>query len=353
MIDQTKPPVFDGHNDVLTKLLRKGQADPERHFINGDAGHIDLPRAKLGGFSGGFFAIWVPSPANKAFRYEQMAKPSYDIALPPALEQPEALKIALAEAASLLRLEQLGALKICKTATELRQTIEAGKIAAIFHLEGAEAIDPDFTALDVFYAAGLRSLGPVWSRPTIFAHGVPFRYPSDPDIGDGLTDIGKDLIRACNAKKIMIDLSHLNEKGFWDVAELSDAPLVATHSNAHAICSTARNLTDRQLAAIRESDGMVGLNFAVAFLREDGQMLADTPIETMLRHIDHLMEQLGEDRVGFGSDFDGAIVPKSIGDVTGLPVLRKAMRTHGYGEELMEKLCYKNWLRVLEKTWGS
>lgn len=353
MIDQTKPPVFDGHNDVLTKLLRKGEADPERHFIKGDSGHIDLPRAKLGGFSGGFFAIWVPSPADKAFRYEQMAKPSYDIELPPALGQPEALKIALAEAASLLRLEQLGALKICKTAAELRQTIEAGKIAAIFHLEGAEAIDPDFTALDVFYAAGLRSLGPVWSRPTIFAHGVPFRYPSDPDIGDGLTDIGKDLIHVCNAKKIMIDLSHLNEKGFWDVARLSDAPLVATHSNAHAICPTARNLTDRQLAAIRESDGMVGLNFAVAFLREDGQMSADTPIEIMLRHIDHLMQDLGEDRVGFGSDFDGAIVPRSIGDVTGLPVLRKAMRTHGYGEELMEKLCYKNWLRVLEKTWGS
>lgn len=353
MIDQTRPPVFDGHNDVLTKLLRKEQPDPEQIFINGDAGHIDLPRAKLGGFSGGFFAVWVPSPADKAFRYEQMAKPSYDIALPPALAQPEALEIALSESAILLRLERCGALKICRTAAELRQTIEAGQIAAIFHLEGAEAIDPDFAALDVFHAAGMRSLGPVWSRPTIYAHGVPFRYPSDPDTGAGLTDIGKELIRACNARKIMIDLSHINEKGFWDIAAFSDAPLVATHSNAHAICPTARNLTDRQLAAIRESDGMVGLNFAVAFLREDGQMSAETSIDIMLRHIDHLMDQLGEDRVGFGSDFDGAIVPSPIGDVTGLPVLRKAMRAHGYGEELMEKLCYKNWLRVLEKTWGQ
>lgn len=353
MIDQTKPPIFDGHNDVLTKLTKKDGSNSETYFLNGDSGHIDLPRSKLGGFAGGFFAIWIPSPADNSFSYEDMDKPRYDIALPPPVAQPDALKIAIAQSACLLRLEREGALTICKTASQLKMTIEAGKIAAIFHIEGAEAIDPDFEALDLFYAAGLRSLGPVWSRPTIFANGVPFRYPSSPDTGDGLTDIGKELVRACNQRRIMLDLSHINEKGFWDIANLSDAPLVATHSNAHSICPTARNLTDGQLAAIKESDGMVGLNFAVAFLREDGRMTADTPIEFMLRHIDHLISHLGEDRVGFGSDFDGAVVPKSIGDVTGLPVLRKAMRDHGYGEELMEKLCYKNWLRVLEKTWGA
>lgn len=353
MIDQTKPPIFDGHNDVLTKLTRKNNRNPEKYFIDGDSGHIDLPRAKLGGFAGGFFAIWIPSPANKSFRYEDMDKARYNIALPPPVEQADAMKITLAQSACLLRLEREGALTICKTAAELKSTIEAGKIAAIFHIEGAEAIDPDFAALDLFYAAGLRSLGPVWSRPTIFANGVPFRYPSGPDTGDGLTPIGEDLVRACNKRRIMLDLSHINEKGFWDIANLSDAPLVATHSNAHAICPTARNLTDKQLAAIKESDGMVGLNFAVAFLREDGRMTADTPIEIIMRHIDHMVTHLGEDGVGFGSDFDGAVVPKSIADVAGLTVLRKAMRDHGYSEELMEKLCYKNWLRVLEKTWGA
>lgn len=353
MIDQTRPPIFDGHNDILTKLTRKNEPNPERFFLEGDSGHVDLPRSRLGGFSGGFFAVWIPSPADQSFRYEEMDKPSYDIALPPKVEQPEALKIALGQAACLLRLEREGALTICKTAAELKSTIDAGNIAAIFHLEGAEAIDPGFEALDLFYAAGLRSLGPVWSRPTIYAHGVPFRYPSGPDTGDGLTELGKELVRACNQRRIMLDLSHINEKGFWDIARLSDAPLVATHSNAHKICPTARNLTDRQLAAIKDSGGMVGLNFAVAFLREDGRMSADTPIEFMLRHLDHLINELGEDHVGFGSDFDGAIIPKSIADVAGLPVLRKAMRDHGYSEVLMEKLCYKNWIRVLEKTWGS
>lgn len=101
----------------------------------------------------------------------------------------------------------------------------------------------------------------------------------------------------------MVDLSHLNEKGFWDVAALSDAPLVATHSNVHAICPSPRNLTDRQLDAIRRSDGMVGLNFHIGFLRPDGNSKLDAPLELMVQHIDYLVERLGIERVGFGSGF--------------------------------------------------
>ena len=172
----------------------------------------------------------------------------------------------------------------------------AASLAAILHIEGAEAIDPDLHMLDVLYESGLRSIGPVWSRPNIFGHGVPFRYPSTPDTGPGLTDHGRALVRACNRLKIMIDLSHLNEKGFWDVAKLSDAPLVATHSNAYALCHHSRNLTDRQLAAIRESRGMVGVNFATAFIRPDGQRSEQTPLEQMVRHIDYLIEHVGDRR---------------------------------------------------------
>ena len=187
-----------------------------------------------------------------------------------------------------------------------RTTLKADEMAAVPHIEGAEAIDRDFERLHVYFERGLRSLGPVWSRETIWGHGVPFRYPSDPDIGPGLTDAGKALVRECNRMKIMIDLSHLNEKGFDDVAAISDAPLVATHSNAAAITPHARNLTDRQLDIIRASDGMVGINFASAFLRPDGQMKADFGLDILLRHFDHLVERLGEDRVGLGSDFDRA-----------------------------------------------
>jgi membrane dipeptidase len=247
----------------------------------------------------------------------------------------------------------VGKFRVVRTVAEIRDCMAKGVIAGIMHMEGAEAIGEDLDALHSFHAMGLRSIGPVWSRPTIFGHGVPFAFPSSPDTGDGLTVAGKRLIKECNALKIMIDLSHLNEKGFNDVAALSDAPLVATHSNAHAVTPTSRNLTDRQLAMIKDSGGMVGLNFATSFLRRDGAQSAEMGWEDVLAHLDHLLDHLGEDHVGMGSDFDGATVPQGIGDVTGLPALQQAMMDYGYGEALMKKLTHENWLRVLDLTWGG
>ena len=213
-------------------------------------------------------------------------------------------------------------------------------------------IDEELYFLDVLYAAGLRSIGPMWSRTNIFGHGVPFRFPHSPDLGPGLTDAGKRLVKACNDKRILIDLSHITEKGFWDVAELSTAPLVATHSNVHALTASPRNLTAEQLRAIRDSDGMVGLNFATGFLRPDGLMRADTEIELMVRHIDALVEAVGETRVGMGSDFDGALVPAAIGDATGLPRLFDALSAHGYDQPMLERLAHGNWLSLLERVIG-
>lgn len=346
------PLIFDGHNDVLLKLYKKERAAGLREFAEGGSGHIDVPRGTAGGFGGGFFAIYVPS-ADLSFNFDAMLQPTYDLPLPAPVAQAEAAQVTLAQAAILTQLEVQGSLKICTTTAEIQACLANGTMAAIMHIEGAEAIGPDLDMLEVLYRAGLRSLGPVWSRPTIFGHGVPFRFPSDGDIGPGLTDAGKDLVRACNRLGILVDLSHLNEAGFWDVAKISEAPLVATHSNAYALCRNSRNLTDRQLAAIRDSDGMVGVNFAVAFLRGDGQMREDTSLDVVMRHLDHLIEAVGEDRVGYGSDFDGAELPDAIGDVAGLPVLRDAMRAHGFDEALMTKICHGNWMRVLRKTWGE
>ncbi|NDR57351.1 dipeptidase [Aliiruegeria sabulilitoris] len=347
------PPVFDGHNDLLLNLYRKGGPSAAPLFAQGREGHLDLPKAKRGGFGGGFFAVFVPSPLDRSERVEAMQAERYDLPLPDPIAWEDALPVALSQVATLLKLEETGALKICHTADDIRGALASGKVAAVMHMEGAEAIDPDFHTLDVLYAAGLRSLGPVWSRPNIYGHGVPFRFPSTGDTGPGLSDHGLRLLARCNELGILFDLSHLNEAGFWDAARHSTAPLVATHSNAHAITPISRNLTDAQLKAIRDSNGMVGLNFAVAFLREDGRQVAETPIAQMLRHLDHLIEKLGEDRVGFGSDFDGATVPEEIGDCAGLPNLRQAMAENGYGPELIDKLCNKNWIRVLEATWSS
>lgn len=352
MSNPKTPLIFDGHNDVLLRLAMEGGVSAAESFLTGRDGHIDSPKAVTGGFGGGFFALYVRSPTTIDDRYGEMNKAKYSLPLPGPVEQADALPAVMEEIAILLRLESLGALKVCHTTADLRSCFADGKMAAIMHMEGAEAIDADLHALEVLYAAGLRSIGPVWSRPTIFGHGVPFRFPSSPDTGDGLTEAGLRLVKRCNELGVMLDLSHLNEAGFWDIAKHSDAPLVATHSNVHEICSHARNLTDKQLAAIAESDGMVGLNYAAAFLRPDGQMRPDVSFEIMLNHLDHLLEKLGEDRVGLGSDFDGAMVPDVIGDIAGLPAFRAAMTAHGYDDALLTKICHGNWLRVLDKTWG-
>ena len=350
-------PVFDGHNEFLLRLVRNPAAR-QAIWLHGDGnGHLDLPRMRKGGFAGGFFAIYIPSPQpHDAPDFEAMMNnPPFDLPLPALIRHEQAQPVALAMAGHLLWMERAapGAFRICRSTADLRACLADGVIAGIMHMEGAEAIGPDLDALHLFHALGLRSLGPVWSRPTVFGHGVPFRFPGTPDTGEGLTEAGLRLIAECNRLKIMVDLSHLNEKGFDDVARISDAPLVATHSNAHAVTPSTRNLTDRQLAMIRDSGGMVGLNFATSFLREDGRQSAAMGWEPVLRHLDHLIAHLGEDHVGLGSDFDGATIPELIGDVTGLPALQDAMRAHGYDTALLRKLCHENWLAVLDRTWGG
>jgi membrane dipeptidase len=354
-------PIFDGHNDALLRLFLRGGADGPRAFLDGEArGHVDLPKARAGSFAGGLFAIFVPppEPAKRSAGGPSSGVDANDgVPLPPsdvvALEPAQQAVHAMASLLFRIERDSRGAVRICRNVDDIRQCIETGVLAAVLHIEGAEAIDANFESLDVLHAAGLRSLGPVWSRPNAFGYGVPFRFPSSPDTGPGLTDLGRELIRACNRLRIMVDLSHLNEKGFWDVASLSDAPLVATHSNAHAICAHSRNLTDQQLEAIRASGGMVGVNFAVNFLRPDGLRNRDMPIDVVIDHVEYLLKHLGEDGVGFGSDFDGATMPVSIGSAAGVQGLVAAMRGRGHGEPLIEKVCFRNWLRVLDRTWQA
>lgn len=349
-------PVFDGHNDLLLRL----QTNPDNRAAIWDGsfggGHMDAPRLRQGGFAGGLFAIFVP-PADTIDMGDMetlMQAAAYDIPLPPLMTHTAAQPTALAMAGHFAALARQtpADFRMCTSVADIRAAMEADAIAGVLHMEGAEAIDPDLEALHLFHAMGLRSLGPVWSRPTIFAHGVPFRFPGNPDTGPGLTAAGKRLVAECNALRMMIDLSHLNAKGLEDVARLTDAPLCATHSNAHAITPSTRNLTDRQLDIIAQTGGMVGLNFATVFLRPDGQQNADTGWEPVLRHLDHLIGRLGEDHVGFGSDFDGAVIPAGIGDAAGLPNLLRAMRDHGYDDALLTKIAHGNWLAHLERTWG-
>ncbi len=343
----TRLPIFDGHNDCLLGLTLPERGEGRSFFERSEIGHIDLPRAREGGLAGGLFAIFVPAPPGPdvmdALKRGELQGP---------LDLGYAQRHASRTAATLFGLEDAGGLRISRTASEIEANMEAGDIAAVLHLEGADAIDPELDALELWYRAGLRSLGITWSRETAFGYGVPFAAGS-PDTGPGLTEAGRRLVRRCNALGILIDLSHLNQAGFWDVAELSDAPLVASHSNAHALCPVTRNLTDDQLRAIRDSRGLVGLNFGRGFLHPDGDWEADVPMDMLLRHVDHLLEQLGEGGLGLGSDFDGAQIPGAIGDAAGLPRLTDALLEAGYGHELVERIAWRNWLDLLRRSWGT
>jgi membrane dipeptidase len=346
--------VFDGHNDALLRLMRRGE-QAVAGFLDGDNKvQLDLVKARAGHFAGGLFAMFVPSPGRKNGTLGPAPEPGAGaLGEPPAVAMAEAQRAVFAMASLLYRIERQsqGRLRVCRTVADIENCLRDDVLGAVLHIEGAEAVDPGFEILDVLHAAGLRSLGPVWSRPNAFGHGVPFRCPSSPDTGPGLTDLGKALIDACNRLHILIDLSHLNERGFWDVAERSTAPLVATHSNAHAISPHSRNLTDQQLEAIGRSGGLVGVNFAVSFLRADGGCDRNTPLDTIVAHVEHMLERLGEDGIGFGSDFDGAPMPAELGNAAGLPKLVDRLRERGFDEMLIEKLCWRNWLRVLRRTW--
>lgn len=319
--------IVDGHNDLVSRLWRGAEIR-----------HVRLDDAPGANFAGGFFALYVPSP--------QPPNPTgarYALPLPQPIPRDEAARVADELYEVFLSLP-------VQLATS-PDDFQPGRVAAILHLEGAEPLAADLSDLEAWHARGLRSIGLVWSRANAFAEGVPFRFPSTPDTGPGLTAAGRELVRACNDLGIVVDLSHLNEAGFWDVAQLSSQPLVATHSNAHALCASSRNLTDAQLDAVGASGGVVGVNFAVSFVREDGGQVAETPLEDIVRHVEYIAGRIGVEHVAFGSDFDGALVPEALGGIADLPKLVAALRAGGFDDEAVAKVTHRNWLRVLGDTW--
>jgi len=344
---------FDGHNDVLLKLFYLKDKNIVQEFFNGNEQcHIDYPKIKKSNFCGGFFAIFTPNEEPDDEFFSRMKNAKYDFPLPNEISQEYAYSstISMIHILNNIVEESKGEIILCKKGADIKKAVNENKIGIILHIEGAEAIDNKFVAIDSLYNLGLRSIGIVWSRNNIFGNGVPFSYPSTPDRGEGLTNLGKELVLLCDNKNILLDLSHLNEKGFFDVANLSGKPLIATHSNAHFITQHSRNLTDEQLKIIKQSNGIVGINFATAFLRDDGKMLKETSLDFVLNHFEHMIKFLGEDNISIGSDFDGAIVPDKIGNLAGINKLKEHMEKKGYDKKLIENFFYRNWMNFLEKN---
>jgi membrane dipeptidase len=339
-------PVLDGHNDALTR-------DDHALIVDGrPEGHLDLPRMRAGGVRGAIFAVFSEQDASHDHTPVPRNDGVIELEYAPPVDHAFAAGHATVAAARLLRMELEGHVRVARTAPDLDRVLEAdGPPAGILHLEGAEALDPGLEALDLWYAAGLRSLGPVWSRANAFGFGVPFISPASPDTGPGLTAAGRALVRRCAELGILLDVSHLNEAGFWDLARLEPGPIVASHSAAHALCPASRNLTDSQLDEVGASAGLVGIVFACPFLRPDFADDPDTPISLIADHARYVADRIGVEHVGLGSDFDGATIPAAVGDVAGMPRVLDALRATGFTDGELEAIAWGNWRRVFGAWW--
>ncbi|MGP5194231.1 dipeptidase [Psychrobacter celer] len=346
----TQPIVFDGHNDLLTRLWLSSADDPVHDFIYGTLpGHLDLKRCRRARWMGGLFSIFLPPYAYvKNNHPDKLSNPSNSDFTPQEIVDICCTQLQLAQA---LQARSDGQIQICTSVAQIKACQQNQQLAIVLHLEGAEflAIQPEL--LDTFYAAGLRSIGPLWNRKSLFGDGLNASFPHSPDTGSGLTEAGKDLILACRDKHMLIDVSHMNERAFWDTLEIADQSIVATHSNAHALCAQARNLTDQQLAGIKQSGGLVGVNFDVAFIRADGQRNTQTSLDVIVDHLAYLIDHLGEDHVGFGSDFDGCLLPDELSDISQISKLIERMQQRHFSDALIEKITSKNWFRVLGEIW--
>jgi membrane dipeptidase len=339
--------VIDGHNDALLRSWRSGVSLRTRS----DEGQLDVPRMREGGIVAGFFAIFVPSRDDEPADPRSLVKRTpdgYEVPQEGPLPFERARRVA-GELADLAERD----LDLVLTIAELEACVASGGPGAILHLEGAEPVEPRLGNLETWVERGVRSVGIAWSRPNAFGQGVPFRYPGTPDTGPGLTRAGRGLVRACNQLGVIVDLAHLTEAGFSDVAALSDAPLVVSHAAANALAPIPRNVTDRQLDAIRDSGGLVGVLFDAVMTRGDGALDEDTPLGVIAGHVEHLVDRMGIAHVALGSDFDGCYPPTSLADATRTQALLELLAERGWSDDELRALAHGNWLRVVHATWGK
>ncbi len=304
----------DAHCDTITKLMENG----ENLFKN--SCHIDVERACKTGKHVQFFAAFISPEYCQAYAmkravqiidrfYTEINKYSDDIML-------------------------------CCNYNEITEAVKSKKIAAVLSIEGGDALQGDLSALRMFYKLGVRSICLTWNYRNEIADGV-----LDGSSGGGLTPFGKKVIEEMNSAGMLIDLSHLSEKGFWDVMEYSKSPVIVSHSNAKSVCGHVRNLTDDQIRAVRQNGGVIGINFYPSFLSDSGK----AGINDIIRHIEHIVSLTGYENIGFGADFDGVeCLPEGILGIQDTAKIFDDLLKLNYSEDLIKKLAGTNFLRVIQ-----
>jgi membrane dipeptidase len=356
--------VVDTHDDTTQRLLEPGFDIGVRHTD----GNIDIPRMREGGLGAIFFSIWMPG----------------------SITGPEAVKRSLDQIDAVREMVRTHSedLALCTTAEEVRRAHAGGKIAVLMGVEGGHMIASDLGVLRSYAALGVRYM--------TLTHSVNDEWAdssTDKPAHNGLTDFGKDVVREMNRLGVMVDISHVSDKTFYDALEVSEAPLIASHSSCRSICNAPRNMTDDMIRALCAKGGVIQINYSVAFLsqqfrdslqaqpeiqtaiasevqkrcgdREGCQMIEKDKLTReyvdqgklpqidwtiIVEHIDHVAKLVGADHVGLGSDFDGASMPYGMEHAGELPKITEALLTKGYSESDVQKILGRNTLRVMEEV---
>jgi len=307
--------IADGHCDSLGDLL-SGKRDL---VFAGNSGHWDLTRARRGKVGLQFMAAYI--------------EPEYKPALA-TLRGLEYIESAL-KFIDTNREEVF----LIKNKSDLERLGTGSEIGLLINIEGGEILGENLFLVDLIYRLGVRSIGLTWNQRNAIADGAG-------EIGSrgGLSKFGFEVISRMNTLGMLVDVSHINEAGFWDVIRCSRQPVIASHSCSRKLCDHFRNLTDQQLRALAEKKGMVGVNFCPDFLSDTGTATIDTVVD----HICHIADTAGVDSVGFGSDFDGIEQPpQGMEDVSKLPLLIEKLQKRGFSGEEIAKISHGNFVRVL------
>jgi membrane dipeptidase len=357
--------VIDSHDDTTQRLLSDKTFDISKRQKNGN---IDIPRMREGGLDGLFFSIWVPSDVT-GMKAVNTANALIDSVHKAVAAHPNDLMLAT-------------------TAADVRRAASEHKIAALMGMEGGHMINDDLGQLRKFAAAGVRYL-----TLTHFKNNNWADSSTDKPAHNGLTPFGKDVVRELNKLGMMVDISHVADKTFYDVLALTKAPVIASHSSCRAIANHPRNMTDDMLRALAKNGGVVMINYEVSFLSEEYRVASDKASggvvaqlaalskkcggdeacstlesarintdamnsgalpkvswEKIIEHIDHAVKVAGADHVGLGSDFDGATMPIGMEDASKLPKITDALLKKGYTEQDITKILGGNILRVMEQV---
>jgi membrane dipeptidase len=356
--------VLDTHDDTTQRFLSKNFDLAKRN----PAGHVDIPRMREGGMNAIFFSIWIDG--------RTMGPP----AVQKALDQIDLVHENVRKNAK--------DMVFCRTAEEVRRAHAQGKIAVLIGVEGGHMIGNDIHVLRMFGDLGVRYI-----TLSHFYNDEWADSSTDKPAHNGLTDFGKDIVREMNRQGIMVDISHVSDKTFYDALEVSKAPLMASHSSCRVLCNHVRDMSDDMIKALAAKGGVIQINYERSFIdqaykdafeRAEGgvveieekvialcgddvecQMRKSAEItsklvgegklphvswEKIIEHIDHVVKLVGPDHVGLGSDFDGADMPEGMEDCSKLPKITEALMRKGYSDDDIRKILGENTLRVLEQT---